>query len=199
MLDLSLNYIVHELNSYLPSDGPPKVVMGNIAFMESEEQSEEIKDKVVVSLINIEEESTLKNGKNFSVEGTSVKYYHRPVHLNLYILFAANYGNDKYEQGLGNLSKVIEYFQSHRVITHLNSPLPGQDDVQEIELCMELFALSFEQVNYVWGSLGGKQVPFVLYKGRLVAIKADKTNRVATLLSRLKQKRRHINGVFDNI
>ena len=77
--------------------------------------------------------------------------------------------------GFGNLSKVIEYFQSHRLITNLNAPIPGQDEgFQELELSMELFALTFEQVNYVWGSLGGKQVPFVLYKGRLVVIKADK-------------------------
>jgi len=173
MLQTALKYIVNELRNYLPTSGEPEVVMGNIALMDGEEQNE-LSDKIVVSLINIEEESTLKNGKHFIKEGTSIKYYNRPVHLNLYILFAANYRYDMYAKGLTNLSKVIEYFQSHKQITHLNSPIPGSSENETLELYMELFALTFEQVNYVWGSLGGKQVPFVLYKGRLVAIKADK-------------------------
>jgi hypothetical protein len=190
MIDLSLNYIVNELNGYLPAtDGSNNVVMGNIGFMESEEQSDIIRNKIVVSLVNLEEESTLKNGKSYLVDGSQVKFYQRPVHLNLYILIAANYGNDKYEMGLRNLSKVIEYFQSHRIITHLNSPLPNVgDDVRSFELNMELFALTFEQVNYLWGSLGGKQVPFVLYKGRLIIIKADKTSKEGTVIEQIKEK-----------
>ena len=177
MLNIALSYIVNELNNYLPSlDGSPQVVMGNIAFMENEEQSEFLRNRVVVSLVNIEEETTLKNGKNFQQEGLKTKYVNRPVYLNLYILISANYlgSAQMYGQVLSSLSTVIEYFQNHKVISHLNSGIiDDDDDMEELELSMELFALSFEQVNYVWGSLGGKQVPSVLYKGRLVAIKAD--------------------------
>lgn len=176
MFNTSINFIVNELNNYiLPKDGIEVVVAGNIAFMENEESSAFLRNKIVVSLINIEEESTLKNGKNFVFEGTSIKYYHRPVHLNLYVLFAANFLGGQYVNGLANLSRVVEYFQSHKVITHLNAPGSNPDETTPFELYMDLFALTFEQVNYVWGSLGGKQVPFVLYKGRLVTITADKT------------------------
>ena len=35
---------------------------------------------------------------------------------------------------------------------------------------MELYTLTFEQINHLWGSLGGRQVPFAMYKLRLVAI-----------------------------
>ena len=35
---------------------------------------------------------------------------------------------------------------------------------------MELYTLTFEQINHLWGSLGGRQIPFVMYKLRLVSI-----------------------------
>jgi hypothetical protein len=39
---------------------------------------------------------------------------------------------------------------------------------------MELYTLTFEQINHLWGSLGGKQMPFVMYKLRLIAL-TDRT------------------------
>jgi len=30
--------------------------------------------------------------------------------------------------------------------------------------------LTIEQINHLWGSLGGRQLPFAMYKLRLVAI-----------------------------
>jgi len=37
---------------------------------------------------------------------------------------------------------------------------------------LDLFSLTFEQINHLWGSLGGKQVPFVLYRARLLSLTA---------------------------
>ena len=42
--------------------------------------------------------------------------------------------------------------------------------LNEIRLVPELYTLTFEQINHLWGSLGGKQSPFVMYKIRLVRI-----------------------------
>ena len=48
---------------------------------------------------------------------------------------------------------------------------PDLDEHQgEIEICLDLHTLSFEQLNDLWGSLGGKQVPFVMYRARLIPI-----------------------------
>ena len=38
---------------------------------------------------------------------------------------------------------------------------------------MELHSLTFEQINHLWGSLGGKQVPFVMYRARMLSLTAD--------------------------
>ncbi len=38
------------------------------------------------------------------------------------------------------------------------------------KLVFELYNLSFEQLNQVWGMLGGKYYPSVLYKMRVISI-----------------------------
>ena len=44
-------------------------------------------------------------------------------------------------------------------------------DLDPIEyLIVELYSLSFEQQNQLWASLGGKYMPSVVYKVRLVVI-----------------------------
>jgi hypothetical protein len=35
---------------------------------------------------------------------------------------------------------------------------------------MDLFSLSLEEMNHLWGSLGGKQLPYAMYRGRLVTV-----------------------------
>lgn len=186
MIHQAIQLIRNQLNQYIPTvSGQEQVVIGNIAFNEAQDQ-DKIKDKVVITLVNLEEESTLKNSKNFQLKNNKVVYHDQPVYMNLYLLMSANYGIEKYDIALKNLSKVIEFFQSHRLINLLNSPQEDSDDeVKEIELTMELFALSFEQVNYLWGSLGGKQLPFALYKARLVAIKTDKPQKIGELIEEI--------------
>ena len=91
------------------------------------------------------------------------------------MLFSANY--DNYDTALRRLSQVVTFFQGKNTFTLKNSPVPELigDATIEIRLILDLFALTFEQVNYLWASLGGKQMPFVLYKVRLVRIQADRT------------------------
>jgi hypothetical protein len=43
-------------------------------------------------------------------------------------------------------------------------------DIIDLRFTMELYTLTFEQINHLWGSLGGRQIPFAMYKLRLVAI-----------------------------
>lgn len=186
MIYKAIQLIKNQLNQFIPSiNGQEQVEIGNIAFNEAQDQ-DRIKDKIVISLVNLEEESTLKNSRSFQIDNNEVIYRDHPVHMNLYILLSANYGIDKYEIALQNLSKVIEFFQSHRLINLLNAPQQEADDsVKELQLIMELFALTFEQVNYLWGSLGGKQVPFVLYKARLVVIKSDKPQKAGEVIEEI--------------
>jgi hypothetical protein len=124
------------------------------------------KEKVGLTLINIEEERTNK-AQSF----TQVMSDGRPstvspeIRLNLFILFAANFSD--YLTAIKYLSAVLGFFQSNTVFTPRT--FPALDP--EIErLVVELSSLSLEQQNHLWGYLGGKYLPSVLYKVRVVRI-----------------------------
>ncbi|MNR02277.1 hypothetical protein D3C85_1181210 [compost metagenome] len=51
---------------------------------------------------------------------------------------------------------------------------------------MELYTLTFEQINHLWGSLGGRQVPFAMYKLRLVAISENAIVREVPLIEEIE-------------
>jgi hypothetical protein len=90
------------------------------------------------------------------------------IKLNLYILAAANPGTNavSYDTALKRLGAVITYFQGTSFFDKTDYP-----DLDPIEyLVVELYSLSFEQQNQLWASLGGKYMPSVVYKVRLVVI-----------------------------
>jgi hypothetical protein len=191
MIDKVLILITSQLNQYIqPIVGGDEVVLGNIALSESPDQNA-LKDKVVVSVVNVEEESTLKNSNPVTKQAASATYKHPPVYLNLYVLFCAHYPNS-YDTALTRLSRVIEFFQHRRTFDiHSAQPLPPGFDpanIQDVELAvtLDLFTLTFEQVNHLWGSLGGKQMPFILYKVRLAKIYKNRIFKEAPLIEEIR-------------
>jgi hypothetical protein len=61
----------------------------------------------------------------------------------------------------------------------------------ELRLHPELYTLTFEQINHLWGSLGGKQSPFVMYKVRLVKVQSLVTSEgplIETIVSETREK-----------
>jgi hypothetical protein len=97
MILKALNLISVQLNEYIePLAGDAEVILGNIGMHELPDQNQ-LKDKVVITLVNTEEESTLKNFPHNQKNGNLISYIHNPVHLNLYLLFC------------GELSPVVRY------------------------------------------------------------------------------------------
>lgn len=174
MIHDALQLLVNQLNGTLRGGGGADAVfLGNIAQVESETK-DELK-QVVLSLVNVEEDASLKNGPNHRLRNGEVVYENRPVHLHLYLLFSANHGD--YGTALKRLGEVITFFQGRNVFTAANSPDLSKlsltaEQLDGFRLTLELHSLSFEQINHLWGSLGGKQVPFVLYRARLVSLTA---------------------------
>ena len=169
--------LLGQLNQYIlqaDSSGagvPKPVLWGNISQLDRSEIATELENHLVLSLVNLEEEKTLKNGKAFANNNLAdVAYQNVPIHLNLFLLFTANYRN--YETALKRLTQVLTFFQGKQKFTLGNSPGSGLGSkaVNEFSLVMDLLSLSFEEVNHLWGTLGGKQIPFVVYRARLVTI-----------------------------
>lgn len=129
-------------------------------------------DKVVITLLNVEEESTLKNRSWYTKTTISnnpltydMKKQNPPAYLNLYIMIAAN--RNAYDKSLSDISKVIEIFQTNNVLEYIDA-----DVKKSFKFRLELHSIPFEQLSYIWGLLGGKAMPSALYKASVIKIEA---------------------------
>lgn len=165
------NYI--RLNSTIVST-EDEVVLGNIALSEGAGAAA-ITNKLVLTLLKIEEDPSLKNGPTRIFDGTRYIKENRPIHSYAYILITAHYPGT-YANALKRLTATLKFFQGKSIFTHANSPLLEMEDVEgidEFKMTLELVSPSFEQLNHIWGMMGGKSHPAVLYKARLLVIKRD--------------------------
>lgn len=174
----ALTLILAQLNQYIhQADGSPAgsssvAVWGNIAQLDHSEIASSLENQLVLTLINVEEEKTLKNSSTVTRDiNGGIDYQNPPLHLNLFLLFTSNYRN--YETGLKRLAQVMTFFQGKNKFTLSNSPSSSSNiaSIVDLSLTMDLLSLSFEEVNHLWGSLGGKQMPFVAYRGRLITLR----------------------------
>jgi hypothetical protein len=179
MLFDALKLIQGAFQAYITEveDPPPTqeiMVLDNIALAEELGGNRENLDgKIVMSLVNLQEETTLKNMPYYRQENGRTVYRNPPVNLNLFVLFSV-LQREQYETSLKRLSRVVEFFQWRKEFSFSATPPPLGSISQDIRIYADLYTLTFEQLNHLWGALGGKQVPFVLYKMRLVEIEAQK-------------------------
>ena len=115
MIVEAMALLLRQLNDYIAhadgtSGAPAQAVWGNIAQLDRTEVAADLDNHLVLSLVNLEEERALKNGRTASALGAGdVGYMNRPFHLNLFLLFTANYRN--YGTALRRLAQVLTFFQ----------------------------------------------------------------------------------------
>jgi Pvc16 N-terminal domain len=146
-----------------------KLVVGNVALAFDSASDELVAGKAILSLVNVEEDRVAKEQKNYTVSDIAAIYKSPPLYLNLYVLFAVNKKKSlkDYEDSLLWLSYIIQFFQHQQVFTAASHPnLP----VNIEKIIVDLYSQNFEQVNNLWGTLGGKYLPSVLYKIRQITI-----------------------------
>lgn len=176
MLYEALQILTNEVNDYLDGIGLGRdVVLENIAKLDSGENNvEAMEHHIVLTLLTIDEETTLKNFPNYQIQGNQSTTRNNKVNLNLYVLFSSNKAT--YIESLKYISKVIAFFQGKNYFTQVNSnqaEIPVEDKLHDFRFTMELYTPSFEDLNYIWGTLGGKQFPSALYKLSLITINRD--------------------------
>ena len=95
MIGNAMILLREELSAYMAGQGDPaNVVIENIGLFETE-NSQNLEDSIVITVVNIEEESTLKNGKTYTKWPDGIaRYENRPVFLNLYVLFTSNFAGE---------------------------------------------------------------------------------------------------------
>ena len=192
MIVEAMALLLRELNDYVAqvdasAGGPVQAVWGNIAQLDRAEVATELDNHVVLSLVNLEEERALKNGRVAATLSTGeVGYTNRPFHLNLFLLFTANYRN--YGTALRRLAQVLTFFQAKQKFTFANSPGPNPPlgGIVEFSLAMDLLSLSFEEVNHLWGFLGTRQSPSAIFRGRLVVVSDQRLLETAARIQDLE-------------
>ncbi|HEV8283028.1 MAG TPA: DUF4255 domain-containing protein [Chitinophagaceae bacterium] len=184
MIFQAMELVRQNLNAFIasviPLTNPEPVVLGNIAFATPDNPATAVDEsaQIYMSLVNVEEELTFKNLS--AVRQSEIRplaYVNPPMHINLFLLFSANHRD--YNMAMQHLGLVLFFFQGNRTFSIARTPVaatgvfaaPGEPE-NNIKLTLDLMSLTFEQVNHLWGSLGGKQQPFLLFKARQVEIDA---------------------------
>lgn len=167
MLDVAISFLKDELNTYLVTRTGSDAVKASLGKVVDEAGKYAFaNDSICCSIINIEEERTLKsqlpdyktvNGQHVVMEPE--------LKLNLHVLIAANFTH--YDQALKYISYALTYFQAHPLFTSDTYPALAPAIGK---LTVELQSLNYEQLNQIWSFIGGKQLPSVVYKVRMVTL-----------------------------
>jgi hypothetical protein len=168
MLDTTLVFIRDQLNDQLgsrASGSEPSAVLANLCNLDGTVPIE-IENKVVLSLVNVERDATgTSAGPRHTAQGNDFTGRSAPLNLNLYLLISASFS--KYEEALRSLTAVLGYFQAKPVFTpHSASTFPRGLE----KLTVEIVNLDMQGLNNLWGNIGGKYLPSVLYKARMLTV-----------------------------
>jgi hypothetical protein len=153
-----------------------------------------------MSVVNIREEKTLKNLPNYvrNEAKLRVSYENPPVFLNFQILLTATHAN--YNNALLVLSRGIRFFQSQNEFTQenvkpasikTNAPPHILDQLESFKLIFDLYSPTMEEVNHLWGTLGGKQYPFVVYTLRMLDLKFRAVRSESSLITEVAAEFHH--------
>jgi hypothetical protein len=169
MIEAALRLIRGEVDQALRvrAPGASLVVLSNLTDA-SGAAIPEATDKLAVFVVNIEREATPVRAPRWVDAGQDrFAAMAPPVHLNLLVMFAANFSGSTYNEALKLIAGVVAFFQGRPVFDHVNTPSLNPD-IQR--LSMEMENLSVTDLSNLWGVLGGRYVPSVLYRMRLLAI-----------------------------
>ena len=174
MIAETLNIIVKLINVYISSsttDDP--LILTNISkYNDGNEFSDDLTNKLILSIVNIEEDRIAKSPKNYVKENSLVRYKNPSTPINLTLLFAATHNS--YDTALMLVEKVIRFFQIKNVYTPSDTPdlqsLNESSSVNIDKIIFEWINLNLEQVNQLWTSLGGHYMPSVVMKMRMLII-----------------------------
>lgn len=125
-------------------------------------------NKLVLSLICIEEERQLKSQEHYSRNTNGAIFSSNPeLRFNLYVMFAAHFDHEHYDEGLKALSLILRFFQGKNVFDAKQYPDLG-DDLKR--LIVDLHTQPIEQQSQLWQAMGGKFLPSIMYKVRMLTI-----------------------------
>ena len=196
---LRLNLVDHIVAMGMAGGDPNPVQLANIANASldvPDPNNIDETNRLTISLVNIQEEFTYKNTPAVRNSESRPVYANPPVFLNLFMLVSASHHD--YSTALRMLTLVVTYFQGTKSFTYSSAPVDpsltttnglnefSEEFLQKFKVSLDLYSLTFEQLNHLWGALGGKQYPFALYKVRVVELDANLQKRGGGYINEIK-------------
>ncbi|NBP67686.1 MAG: DUF4255 domain-containing protein [Cytophagia bacterium] len=168
MIYETLNCIVKELNEYLKirfNIQDDKAILNSILNQDGS-IPESCLNMIVLSLINLEHDTNIPYNPVYNNTKEKAEQLYLPYNFNMDVLITAVFENKNYDEGLKFLSQSIYFFQGKPMFNPDNTSdlTPG---IQQIG--MELIKLSYHEEHSLWGAMGAKYMPSVLFKIRLIS------------------------------
>lgn len=136
-------------------------------------------NKVVLSLINIEKETTRAfNTRNHQLGNGSYVNLNPEERFNVDILLSANF--DDYSEALKFINAIIIFFQVNTSLSASNSSVIPKG-INKLEFDIE--KLNYQQMHSLWTAMGAKYQPSVIYKMRLLTLQGFESNGFAASVS----------------
>lgn len=167
MIDLAMSVVCADLNAFFrrrKGDTRDRVVVSGFSDPQSG-SSAEAEDGIFFLLTRIAEETNVGPMPSAGGPPGLIPRVRAPIHLNLDVMFASMYRH--FETGLQVLSEIIAYLQAKPNYTHANTP--GMNAALGT-MAFKMISLDYAQQSYLWGSLGAKYVPSVVYSLRLITV-----------------------------
>jgi hypothetical protein len=141
-------------------------------------------NKLVITLVNIEKDTVpYRPGSAGRSLDDRLLQHNAPLYLNLYVMVSANFGAGNYAEALKYISQAVAFFQLKPVLDQRNSP--GLD--RRIErLVMDIENLPVPDLNNLWSLLGGRYLPSMFYKVRMITVDSGAVSGQLPFISDLR-------------
>jgi Pvc16 N-terminal domain len=190
---MNIKEILEKLAALIQQEVGVELDITNIAALNDGDDFLDSKFPIVLSIVNIEEDKTLRNQTVYLKEmndHTDIQRHRHPTkHLIMSLLFSS-YSKDleKYLDGIDKLKSVLYFFQQHNAVyyketkdfvTYDNySPLNAAEHLVQdgfTKITFETISLAMDQLNQMWSYLGSRYMPSVLVKMKLVLVQSEDT------------------------
>lgn len=176
MINLTLQLLATQLNQYLKRAydlSEDVVVLSNLLDIDGNVPSN-VNNKMVIFLTNIEKDATSSRQITMRATDQQIIASSPPLYLNLYVMMVANFSGNNYPEALKFMSSTISFFQRYPLFNHQTTP----DLDKRIEkLILDIENLTIQDISNVWSALGGKYLPSILYKVRMITFDAEEIIR----------------------
>ena len=156
MIKRILTYYAERLEEYLSRLHRQPEGLATVGLIGS--AGEECPNKVVISLVNLEKETSgdmtymQRSGRGFVGKGA-------PLMMNMHVMLAAVYDGKRYGESLSVLSETLAFIRS-----------TPKFQVDGYVYTMEIVPMSTMDLHNIWTTMGGQYYPSVICKLRGLAI-----------------------------